>query len=179
MPIGVRESVVYNACVADFFQVGSMQQTSNWPRRFQKLGLIGLLLLAVNFTYQIYYRFIASPSNQPQKSECDLHKEPCTVTLSDNRKIEFGIQPREIVANKKLTFSVQLKNIKPDHVTLTLSPIGQVQFAKDITMQDFGADNYTAIAQLNQIMPSQTQWLALVRIRVKEQNIAFPFKFYA
>ena len=169
--------LAYNASIDTRIQVMTMQQQSNWPRRFQKLGLIGLLLLAVNFTYQIYYRYIAPPTDSSRREQCDLTHKPCTVALSDNRKIAFEIQPHEFSASQKLTFSVELDNIKPESVTLTLMPIGQVQHAKDIDMKDFGANHYTAIARLDQILPNQQKWLAMVRVHTADQNIAFPFKF--
>lgn len=155
-----------------------MQQTSTWSRRFQKLGLIGLLLLAVNFTYQIYHHYIAKPgANSPGRTSCDLRNKPCTVSLSDDRQVTFEIQPRTITQDKKLTFTVQLKNIEPDSVILTLTPVGQVQYAKNLVMQDAGVYRYNVVAQLNEIMSNHEKWLALVRIRKRDQDIAFPFKF--
>lgn len=154
-----------------------IMQVSRWHRRFQKLGLIGLLLLAINFTYQIYYRYIAKPSDTLHRQPCDLRYKACTVTLSNDRQIEFEIMPRHLVLDEKLTFSVHLKNITPSGVSLTLTPIGQVQYAQDFTMKDSGKGHYSVKAKLNDVALNQADWLALVRLQDKDQYISFPFKF--
>jgi len=154
-----------------------MQQQSRWPKRFQKLGLIGLLLLAVNAVYQIYYRYIDPPRSEVQRETCDLKKKPCTVRLSDDRQLRFKIQPRDFAIDKKLSFNVRLKNFKSTSVSLTLVPIGHVDNAQNFTMQVSNPNDYIAVAQLDQIDPNQKKWLALVRLHTSDETITFPFKF--
>ena len=151
-----------------------MQSSSRWPRRFQKLGLIGLMLLALNFTYQIYYRYIAKSANS---HPCDLAQKSCIVTLAEGQTLEFDIQPRPFKNSQNSTFVVRLRHLNPTMVTLTLTPVGQVSYAQTITMTALQSDRYIATMQLDRVMPGHQQWLALVRLNTPAQTLTFPFKF--
>lgn len=152
--------------------------TTQWPRRFQKLGFIGLLLLAVNFTYQIYDRYMAKPNGSVQRSPCDLEHKSCVIKLSNRHEISFNINPKPILSDKKQMFSVQLKNITANSVSLTLTPIGEPQYAQNFMMKDAGKGHFSTEARLEDIRSHQSDWLALVRIQENEQYRSFPFKFH-
>lgn len=151
-----------------------MQSSSRWPRRFQKLGLIGLLLLVLNFTYQIYYRYIAKSA---YSSPCQLAKKSCIVAIAEGQRLEFDIQPRPFTNSQTSTLTVRLRHLNPATVTLTLTPVGQVSYAQTITMTALRSDHYAAKIQLDRVMPGHPQWLALVRLHTPTQTLTFPFKF--
>ena len=153
------------------------KQQTVWQRRFQKLGYIGLMLLAVNFAYQIWDRYIDKSPHSHKRAKCDLRKKACKVVLSDDREIEFAVNPRKIPTDKSITFTVQLTNMHPNDVVLSISALGVKQPAKNLVMASLGTSFYKVEAQLDNIYPSHHEWLALVHIRTDEQNIAIPFKF--
>ena len=152
-------------------------QPSVWHRRIQKLGFIGLMLLLVNFTYQVWHRYFDKQAVQPGRNTCDLHKKPCTVLLPDKRKIEFAITPRQFSSDKPLEMTVKLTNFSPKRVYLTLTPEHKFEYSKEISLSEVKVGQYSAQVKLGDILTGQTAWVALVHIQAADQNIAVPFKF--
>lgn len=152
------------------------QSSSRWHKRIQKLGLIGLILLGANFSFQVYQRYFTDTPNRSGRTSCDLRKKPCTVVLPDDRKVRFSLAPHAATASKPLTMTLNLINFKPDNVYLTLSPLNDIASSRDVKLTQLGEGAFSTEVQLNTIAPNQEDWLFLVHIKQGDQNIAIPFK---
>ena len=148
-----------------------------WQRRFQKLGMLGILLLTINFGYQVWYRYVAPPAS-PSHRQCDLQRKPCSVNLAGDRRVTLAIAPRGIPIDKVLHFSVKLDHIEADNVFLALTSKNRPQLLSRIALNKESVNKFAGNFQLNQIA-DEKQWIALVQVITAGENITIPFKFQA
>ncbi len=151
-----------------------------WQRRFQKLGILGILLLTINFGFQVWFRYFPQPTSYQAQShrQCDLQKKPCTARMAGDRRVTLTVSPRGIPIDKELCFSVELNHIEADEVFIALTSKGRAQSFKRIPLKNNAVNRFEGNFQLSHIAPEK-QWIALVQVITAQENITIPFRFQA
>jgi hypothetical protein len=148
----------------------------------QLLAAIVLLILIIAATLGFKYWKMAQPERTLAAqidASCDLHRGPCSATLSDGGRIELEISPRPIPLLRPLEIRAKITGMQARRVEIDFSGVSMNMGFNRPVLKDTGNQTFTGQATLPVCITGRMEWQASVMVNTDEAQIIAPFHFEA
>ena len=142
-------------------------------RSIQSIAIIVVVLLVLNFGYQIWTKMHPTVGGKP----CDIQTtKTCTTQMNNGQAVNFSVSPRPIREEQSTIATITLTNIIPDKAQLLVYPVNNnlqpqqlfpLTFSKGVATVTF-----TVLSGI-----SAPKWVALVTLQMGTTVTAIPFRF--
>lgn len=142
-------------------------------RSIQSIAIIVVVLLVLNFGYQIWTKMHPVVGGKP----CDIQTtKTCTTQMNNGQAVSFSVDPKPIRETQGTTATITLTNIIPDKAQLLVYPVNNSLQPQQLFPLTFNK----GIATVTFTVPSgisAPKWVALVTLQVGITATAIPFRF--
>jgi hypothetical protein len=142
-------------------------------RAIQKIAIVVVALLVINFGYQIWRKMHPQVGGHP----CDIQSTvTCNTKMNNGQAISLSVNPRPIQVEQDITATIRFTNLIPNLAQLRVYPVNatlQPQQVLPLTINN-------GVATVKFSVPSGVdapRWVALVTFQVGTTATAVPFRF--
>ncbi len=114
---------------------------------------------------------------QVQKSECDLTKSSCEISLNSTQKISLSITPKDIVVMKPLDFIIKANQINEDFLDLKIYATNMDMGTQILSAKKIGKDKFNTKVILPTCITGNMIWNVDITSKSFHKNQAVKFIF--
>lgn len=126
---------------------------------------------------EVYNSLKGEASYITQKSDCDLHKEPCEVITEDGTKFTLEVFPKEIPLMQTLKFKLTSSNDKLENLNLNIYATNMFMGYFNLKFENLGNGLYEAKGTLPTCPVGNMQWNADIELDKITQRTGARFQF--
>jgi len=152
--------------------------TSPWKNKLQWLSIIIIILLVVNFCYQIWSKYYHKQQYLDHHANCSIQKKACVVNLQGDKSVSVNITPKPFKPGQKINLQAAINGFKPTHVNAFMFPTGTTPPKVHATpLQRNEQGNYQTDFMVPHNKSKQHKWVLMLIIQTQKNNYAIPYRF--
>lgn len=126
---------------------------------------------------KVYNSFRGEVQFVTQDKDCDLHKGPCEILMSDGEKMNLEVFPKDIPLMENLKFRLKSTNENLENTTLRIYATNMFMGYFDLKFENLGNGVYETKGTLPTCPVGNMQWNADIEVKKLNERIGARFQF--